>query len=391
MPTTSTRHRLTHAAVELFLSQGISHTTTRQIANMAEVNEATLFRNFGNKYGLLLTMLQEAPALTTHAPLHGEYSPETLRSYLDDYLHLLEQCPNFVRSLIGESDQYSLEHHQALQMGLRELEQAMANHLEQMLGTVQLPAEELACLLSAILIGYTVIELTCGHSLWDSRDHFLDGLTTFLGMPKQATLGTLTETPPALIADLSASWVQQLLKHTRSLGLQDHAIALLLFGTGLLPTELTRLERSQQICDKSQHILQVMPPSSPRQVPVNQWILGKRYGSYTNNPLTKWIKSRKDSSHAMFINYDGEPMTVADLQNRWHSWWQDLDLGIEIPRLIQARQTWCVEMLMRGISLENLSILTGCAVTELQPYAQRAKEKNAIAAATQLDRKFTSP
>ncbi|MBT9317017.1 TetR/AcrR family transcriptional regulator [Leptothoe spongobia] len=391
MSPTSTRHRLTQAAAELFLSQGISHTTTRQIANMAEVNEATLFRNFGNKYGLLLTMLQEAPALGAHAPLHGEYSSEALRLYLDEHLQLLEQFPNFVRSLIGEADQYPPEHRQALEMRLREIQEAIANHLEQMLGTGRLPAEELANLIGAVLVGYTIIEATSGYSLWKSREHFLDSLTKLLSLPTDATIVNNSATStPALVVDLPTSWVHQLMKQTRILGLQDHAIALLLFGAGLLPKEITQLERSHQICDKSQHILQVMGPNSPRQVPVNQWILGKRYGSYTNNPLTKWLKSRKDDASAMFINADGEPMTVAKLQERWNVWWQELIIGSELPKPIQARQTWCVEMLMKGISLENLSILTGCGVAALEPYAQRAREKAAIAAATQLDRKAPS-
>ncbi|MEL6333022.1 MAG: TetR/AcrR family transcriptional regulator [Cyanobacteria bacterium J06554_1] len=390
MSPSSTRHRLTQAAVELFLSQGISHTTTRQIANMAEVNEATLFRNFGNKYGLLLTMLQEAPALSAHTPLHGEYASDSLRLYLDEHLQLLEKFPNFVRSLIGEADQYPTEHRQALQVRLRELQQSIANHLEQMLDTTRLPAEELASLLGAILVGYMVIETTSGDSLWTNRDHFLDALTRVLSSPADASdepMAALAEPPPALVVDLPPSWVHQLMKHTRSISLQDHAIALLLFGAGLLPAEITRLDRSDQICDKSQHVLQVVGASGPRQVPVNQWILGKRYGAYTNNPLTKWLKSRKDDASDMFINEDGDPITVLDLQACWDLWWQDLDFIGENPKLIQARQTWCVEMLMRGMSLENLSILTGCGVTELGPYAQRAREKAAIAAATQLDRK----
>ena len=388
MSPTSTRHRLTQAAAELFLSQGISHTTTRQIANMAEVNEATLFRNFGNKYGLLLAMLQEAPALSATSPLHGEYSEDALRLYLDEHLQLLEQFPNFVRSLIGEADQYPPEHRQALQIKLREIQQAIANHLEQMLGTTRLTAEELASLIGSALVGYTVIEATSGYSLWEDRDQFLTTLTRFLTMPADEPIDTAVAPTPALVVDLPASWVHQLMKNTRSLGLQDHAIALLLFGAGLLATEITQLERSHQISDKSQHILQVIGPSGPRQVPVNQWILGKRYGSYTNNPLTKWIKSRKDQASAMFINAAGEPMTLTDLQERWDIWWQTI--VTDCPKPIQARQTWCVEMLMRGISLENLSILTGCNVAELEPYAQRAREKDAIAAATQLDRKAPS-
>ena len=57
----SSRERLIHAALTLFLSQGVSQTTTRQIADLAGVNEVTLFRNFGNKYGLLQAVIQTAP------------------------------------------------------------------------------------------------------------------------------------------------------------------------------------------------------------------------------------------------------------------------------------------------------------------------------------------
>jgi hypothetical protein len=39
------------------------------------------------------------------------------------------------------------------------------------------------------------------------------------------------------------------------------------------------------------------------------------------------------------------------------------------------------------MSLENLSILTGCDRTQLQPYAKRAREKAALEQATRLDQK----
>ncbi|MEO0869620.1 MAG: tyrosine-type recombinase/integrase, partial [Cyanobacteria bacterium J06642_11] len=332
-------------------------------------------------------MLQEAPAFGAQAPLHGEYSSERLRQYLDEHLQLLEKFPNFVRSLIGEADQYPPEHRQALRLRLQEMQQTIANHLEQMVPATS--AEDLAKLIGAVLVGYAVIEATTGDSLWEGRNQFLDTLTTLVSTPAHSELSVPEAPPPALVVDLPTSWVQQLMKYTRSVSLQDHAIALLLFGAGLLPTELIGLERAHQISDKSQHILQIMG-SHPRQVPVNQWILGKRYGSYTNNPLSRWLKSRKDGLSAMFLNAQSAPLELADLKEYWDTWWQGVNLGAEPPKLIQARQTWCVEMLMRGISLENLSILTGCQQAELQPFAQRAKEKAAIAAATQLDRKNSS-
>lgn len=423
MPAASTRQRLTQAALELFLSQGISHTTTRQIADRAGVNEATLFRNFGNKYGLFLAMLQDSAAADGGSKvLPVQASTADLRSYASDCLQLLDQVSNFVRSIIGEADQYPPEHRQALQACLGTIRQDMAQHLEQLLGKrqMQLPPAEMASLLGTLLLGYTLVESASGYPLWDNRETFLDVLVNVLtgegdanavgsgdGLklvveaeaqpvePAQVAPETAPESAAAtsestaagLLIELPAVWVHQMLKQARSLSPQDGALAFVLFGAGLLPAEIILLEKAHQICDKSQHVLQVMGPGIPRQVPVNQWILGKRYGSYTSNPLTKWLKGRKDESAALFIDEAGDPMTVATIQARWDLWQQSLETGALYPQPAQAHQTWCVEMLMRGMTLENLSILTGQPVADLQAYAQRARQKAAIAAATELDRK----
>ena len=44
-------------------------------------------------------------------------------------------------------------------------------------------------------------------------------------------------------------------------------------------------------------------------------------------------------------------------------------------------------MLIKGIKLEDFSILSGIEIEELQPYAQRAREKVAIEQARLLDQK----
>jgi hypothetical protein len=44
-------------------------------------------------------------------------------------------------------------------------------------------------------------------------------------------------------------------------------------------------------------------------------------------------------------------------------------------------------MIMRGITLDNLSILTGQNQASLQPFANRAREKAALEAALKLDQK----
>src|SRR5699024_10380853 len=48
-----TRDRIIRAAIELVDEKGYKGATTRAIAERAEVNEVTLFRQFGNKQGIL--------------------------------------------------------------------------------------------------------------------------------------------------------------------------------------------------------------------------------------------------------------------------------------------------------------------------------------------------
>jgi AcrR family transcriptional regulator len=83
----STRDRLIQSALALFTAQGVGNTTTRSIAERAEVNEVTLFRHFGNKHGLLLAVLEDSSAfrnlgesLLSHASRTNSMS-QALRTY----------------------------------------------------------------------------------------------------------------------------------------------------------------------------------------------------------------------------------------------------------------------------------------------------------------------
>jgi AcrR family transcriptional regulator len=55
-----TRARIIAAAKAIYERNGTRGTTTREVAERAGVNEATLFRHFGNKHALLIAMRQEA-------------------------------------------------------------------------------------------------------------------------------------------------------------------------------------------------------------------------------------------------------------------------------------------------------------------------------------------
>lgn len=395
----STRQRLVHAALELFTAQGVTETTTKQIAELADVNEVTIFRQFGNKHGLLLAVIEEAGIFTNLGQNLVQQASQTSSIYqaLKDYatacLQALEAIPEVVRSVVGESGQYPAQNREALGQGFTQANRYVAEYFATVINTGQLqthlPAEKLASLLNGMLLGYAVIEFTSEfHELWQNREDFLENLVTLFlhGAVSQAPQSPIVSVEK--VADLPAALVHLILQRAKKLGLQDYALMYVLFGAGLSATEVVRLERSHYIKDTHQQLLQITQERI-RQVPLNQWIMGKRYGSYQRNPLTQWLKNRKDHQSALFLNELGNPLSEIELHQKWQALTADL-LTPEghPPNIEQAQQTWCVDMLIRGIDLQNLSILTGWDTAKLQPYVHRAKEKAALEQASRLDQKI---
>ncbi|SRR5579883_16188 len=400
--TVSTRQRLINAAIELFAIQGVTETTTRQIAELAKVNEVTLFRHFGNKHGLLLAVISESPVfqeLGEYLKLQANQTTsvhQALKDYCKDRLQALEKVPDLVRSLVGEAGNYPIENRQAIGRSLSQANHYVAEYLATVMEREQLHTnmspQKLASMLNIMLLGYAIIEFTSEfHELWLDRDEFLDNLVElFLNKATNPTYSSPIK-PESFstekLVDLPANLVHAILQRAKKSGLRDYALVYVLFGSGLSPAEIARLERSHQVSDPNQHLLQITQ-GSIRQVPLNQWIMGKRYGSYTRNPLTQWLKSRKDERAALFLNNNGMPISDAEIID----YWQQLTEGFLTPEgqqpvIEQAQQTWCVEMLMKGMDLEDMSILTGWSIAKLQSYARRAREKSALEQAIRLDQK----
>ena len=407
----STRQRLIHSALELFAAQGVTETTTKQIAELAEVNEVTLFRQFGNKHGLLLAVIEEAAvfaqlgqALVRQASETGSLGDihEALKAYATACLQALEAVPAVVRSVIGEAGQYPVENRAALGKGFTQANHYVADYFAMIIDQGQLqthiPVEKLASLLNGMLLGYAVIEFTSDfHQLWQSREDFLETVVTLFlngafSSASQLSFRSVDLAQPEsfrsseIVSDLPANLVHSILQRAKKVSVQDYAIAYVLFGAGLSSLEVISLQRVHYISDADQQLLQVS--HATRQVPVNQWILGKRYGSYTRNPLTQWLKSRKDHEPSLFVSDDGKSLIELELWQRWQTWIDGL-LTPEghPPAIAQAQQTWCVELLMRGISLDDLQLLTGCDRATLEPYAQRAREKTTLEQVIRLDQK----
>ncbi|NWF61645.1 MAG: TetR family transcriptional regulator [Fischerella sp.] len=394
----STRQRLINAARSLFAAQGVTETTTKQVAELAKVNEVTLFRHFGNKHGLLLAVISESPvfqeldeSLKIQACQMASVN-QALKNYCKDRLQALEQVPELVRSVVGEAGNYPVENRQALGRSLTQANHYVAEYLATVMEREQLhiylPAEKLASLLNSMLVGYAVIEFTSEfHELWLDRDEFLENLVALFLKGATNSTSLVESMPTEKVIDLPANLVHLILQRAKKSGLRDYALIYVLFAAGLSQSEIVNLERSHQINDANQHLLQITQ-GTPRQVPVNQWIMGKCYGSYARNPLTQWLKSRKDEHSALFLNDNGMPISEVEIQERW----QVLTEGLLTPEgqqpvIEQAQQTWCVEMLMKGMNLEDMSLITGWNLTKLHPYARRAKEKSALEQAIRLDHK----
>jgi len=397
---TPTRQRIINAAVELFATQGITETTTKAVAKSAKVNEVTLFRHFGNKQGLVLAVISESPVfkeLSEYLKIQATQTTsvyQALKKYSQDRLEALEQSPNLVRSVVGEAGNYPLENRQALGRSLKEANHYVAEFLatvmEQEQLQVHLPPQKLASLLNIMLLGYAVMEFTSEyHELWHDKDEFLEDLVTLflMGASNSTSLVSSELVEIEKIIDLPFNIVQLILQRAKKSGLRDYALIYILFAAGLSTAEITNLEKNNQICDTNQHLLQIVNGEF-RQVPVNQWVMGKRYGSYTNNPLTKYLKTRKDEHSALFVNNDGIPISESEIREYWQKLTEELSTpeGKE-PVIEQAQHTWCVEMLMKGISLENMSLITGWDLQKLEPYEHRAKEKLALEQAIKLDNK----
>ncbi len=404
-PRKSTKARLIEAALDLFAEKGVTETTTKAVAERAQVNEVTLFRKFGNKYRLLLAVIEDSAvfAKLVHALVEQAKSKDNVADFLLEYaresLRTLNKAPDLVRSIVGEAGNYPVENRMALGKGLDEANRYVAEYLEEAIAlgglSSNLTPEQIINLLNFASLGYFIIESsTEGYSFWEDREDFLDSLVELFlqgtfsqGESAAVTESSIVKVKPEAIADLPASLVRSLFRQAKKTGKQEYALIYVLFGAGLSIEEVVSLERSHSIVEPQQHILQINY-GVERQVPLNHWVMGFRYGSASSNPLAQWLKSRKDECTAIFINDASDAISTVELQTIW----QDLTADLltpqgEKPRMSQARQTWCVEMLMKGIDLEDLSILSGMDVEQLKQYAQRARNKSALEAAARLDNK----
>ncbi len=405
----SSRERIVESGLKLFAQKGTTAATTKEIAESADVNEVTLFRQFGSKQGLLLAVLQEASVLdqmqVALSEIAGANHP--LSAYGSAVLELLGQVPELMRSLIGESGQSPIENQRALAQVLKQANLQTVGYLRSAQVTKPgLSIEAIATLLNTLIIGHTVLAASSG-GLWQNQSDFLTTLDDLFSPERQPddqhsaettsdsmsvdALATIRLGPTNPVIDLPSETVRSLFQTAKKKGQQEYALVYVLFGAGLKIEEAADLIFPCVFASKNQHLLTVTG-SAARQVPVNRWIVGSRYGTYLKNPLTQWMKARSDNSTNesanVFVSPEGKPMGAEGLLALWNTVAAETITATGKPATpFHARQTWCIELLVKGMSLENLSILSGMGLTELQPYAYRAKEKTALEQALAIDQK----
>lgn len=101
------RDRILDAAVQVYAAAGSKGATTRRIAEVAGVNEVTLFRQFGCKDRLLREALERAAGVASTAGLPCEpKDPENeLASWAVERLNYLYARRSLLRRSIGEFEQ----------------------------------------------------------------------------------------------------------------------------------------------------------------------------------------------------------------------------------------------------------------------------------------------
>ncbi|HEY9651738.1 MAG TPA: TetR/AcrR family transcriptional regulator [Coleofasciculaceae cyanobacterium] len=142
--TVRTRTRLLKAAAEVFATEGIEGATTREIAQVAGVNEVTLFRHFPSKDELLGAVVQQVMALQQAEALsHQQQWTQDLlidlKHYAWVYNTILEEHEALIVTFMGEAKRRPEVAHRVILEAVQPLREKLITYLRdaQERGTVR--------------------------------------------------------------------------------------------------------------------------------------------------------------------------------------------------------------------------------------------------------------
>ena len=158
-----TRQRIIQATTRLFAEKGIAGTTTRAIAELAGVNEVTLFRHFGSKDNLAREIIKEYGGQAVAGDLEqlfsGDYAQDmAIIGHL--LMSMMTERINLIRMAICEAGKFP-DFQGLVAENPRQLRQMLARYFQrQMDAKVIHPGhpEALAQAFLGMFISYTILQ-----------------------------------------------------------------------------------------------------------------------------------------------------------------------------------------------------------------------------------------
>jgi AcrR family transcriptional regulator len=155
------------AAVRLFAEKGFHRTTTRDIAEAADVAEGTLYNYFANKDDLLFGIMQRLTSSMTFDAMHIEALPtadtrEHFTALLQTYRDFQYQNATILQALLSEilanTELRQRYYQQLLEPSIQALEQDLTKHSQMgQIRPVDIPAT--ARVLTSIFIGLFFLDV----------------------------------------------------------------------------------------------------------------------------------------------------------------------------------------------------------------------------------------
>ena len=158
-----TRARIMQAASQLFTEKGFSGTTTRAIAELARVNEVTLFRHFGTKEKLAKAIMDQFGGQAIAGDLELRFSGD----YVQDLtlmgqmmMKVMTERVDAIRMAICEAGNFP-EFRQVVAENPRQLRQMLARYFESQMKAGLIHSghpEVLAQAFLGMFFSYTVLQ-----------------------------------------------------------------------------------------------------------------------------------------------------------------------------------------------------------------------------------------
>jgi len=107
MPKVIDETKIFSAALDILIAHGYEGATTQKIAEVAEVNEVTLFRKYGSKAGLFEKVIEHQLADTPlNKPAHSGNLEADLLAIVEAYIETNETHGNIIPLLLIEMPRY---------------------------------------------------------------------------------------------------------------------------------------------------------------------------------------------------------------------------------------------------------------------------------------------